>query len=219
MSAAGPRECHQWIFLAGDKPGPVTAAADTAAAGVYDQTDHPQQQQHTAGNSKTGAAGAAGTAGPSVLAVKLVGSETAVDWLEPTVEDSSSSSFDAQQQQTSSMMKTPAAANGGTVNSNTSVSTGPNRASSRRFITAKQQPQQQVRETVVSCSNLILLNRDHGNNMWVATAHDTAVVAVLSGTAVGSRAEKSVQEVLTWAKQEQQMLVHLKQQMRKLVQG
>lgn len=197
---------------------------------VHDQAAREQQQQqpdHKPGINTASADGSASIAGPAVIAVKVIGSETAVDWLDMTMEDNFSSSRSSthdgclgQQQQTSNSSTTPAVtvAGGGVVNGNSSsVRTG--RAASRRLITAKQQPQQHFQETMVSCSSLILSYRDQANNMWVATAHDTAVVAVLSGAATGSRADQSVKEVMAWAKQEQQQLVRLKQRVRSLVQG
>lgn len=220
--SAGHRDCHQWVFLAGEAsncssvPPPAVTAVASATTPAQ---QHDKQQQavsntvDTAATTKTAAAVV-----PSVLAVKLIGTETSVDWLEPDPVDSHSSHGPQQQQQqvVSSAVSTPASAATSTaLHSNIST----NRPSTRRFVAARQTQQAQVRETVVSCSNVILTSKDVTNNMWVATAHDTAVVSMLSGTAVGSRAAQPVQELLSWAQKEQQLLAQLNQRVRLLVQG
>lgn len=232
----GHRGCHQWVFLAGDDDPNVSAAPAaeaTAASGrgcndLVSCGQQQQQQQQTAGGHMTASIAPHQSAQLSnrqptvVLAVKLMGAETAVDWMIPTESLSCSSgsrtdilTADRQQQQ----QQTPGAAAGNS-DSNRSNTAATRRIVSRRLQTPKQQQQQQqAKDSIVSCSNLVLSYRDVNNGMWVATAGDTAAVTVLTGAAVGSRADRSVQEVITWAREQQQLVMQLKQQVMQLVQG
>eukprot|EP00775_Hariotina_reticulata_P009617 gene9617-9778_t len=205
------REHHQWVFLADDtgaaggkdKHGRATAKHEVM------QEDAPgSDQQHPASGPESAALEKQQQQeAPALLAVRLHGTPTAVNWLDPSSGLSSTSL---------KKLPTSAAAFSAAVGEGVQADAGVRGLKVPHLPTAVKC---RLRPTLISCQHLCLGRYDAANGLWVASAADTAVVSTIKAPTSSSRWGARVKELGDWAVQQQQLLSMAEQRLQLLVNG
>lgn len=146
---------------------------------------------------------------PALLAVRLHGTPTAVDWLDPGSGLSSTSLV---------KLSTSAAACSAAVGEGVQADAGVRGLKVHHLPTAATH-RSRLRPILISCQHLCLGSYDAANGLWVASAADTAVVSTIKAPTSSSRWGARVKELGDWAEQQQQLLSMAEQRLQMLVNG
>jgi hypothetical protein len=143
---------------------------------------------------------------PALLAIRLRGAPTAVDWLDPGTGSGLS---------TPRLIKPPISAADGPA----AVGEGVQAGTVAGGFKVPHLPTTTAKSALISCQHLCLSSYDATNGLWVATAPDTAVVSAIKTQFSSSRWGARVKELGKWAAQQQQLLSMAQQRVQLLVNG